>query len=126
LTAEADPLYGAETHPFYDVVLLLKTGGRMNWKVRLQAGIFTLALTVPGIVIMPIVGYAQTESKERRDDRQGDRKDSRDTRQDGRQDARTQKAECKKGDEKTRSECRQDSRDTKQDSRGTAREIKKD
>ncbi len=127
LTAETDPLYDAETHPFYyDVVVLLKTGGRMKWKVRLQVGILTLALTVPGIVSTAIVGYAQTESKERRDDRQGDRKDSRDIKQEGRQDSRTQQAECKKGDEKTRSECRRDSRDTKQDSRGSARENKKD
>ena len=126
LTAETDPSMVPRHTPFYDVVGLLKTGGRMKWKVRLQVGILTLALTVPGIVITPIVGYAQTESKERRDDRQGDRKDSRDTKQEGRQDSRTQKAECKKGDEKTRSECRQDKRDTKQDSRGTARDIKKD
>jgi hypothetical protein len=127
LTARRQTFYDAETqHPFYDVVVLLKTGGRMKWKVCLHVGVLTLALTVPGIGITPTVGYAQTESKERRDDRQGDRKDSRDTKQEGRQDGRSQKAECKKGDEKTRSECRQEKRDTKQDSRGTARDIKKD
>ncbi len=74
----------------------------MKWKICLQVGVLTLALAVPGIVIAPTVGYAQTQSKERRDDRQGDRQESRDTRQEGRQDARTQKAECKAGDEKTR------------------------
>lgn len=65
----------------------------MKWNVRLQVGILTFALTAPGILVMPIAGYAQTQSKERRDDRQDDRKGSRDTKQEGRQDARTEKAE---------------------------------
>ena len=85
----------------------------MKWKLSLQAGVLTLALAVPGIVITPSVGYAQTQSKENRDNRQ-----------ETRQDARTQKAECKAGDEKTRSECRQEKRDTKQDARGTTSEDK--
>jgi hypothetical protein len=126
LTDETNRFYDAERHLILRRGPALEIGGRMKSKMCLPFGILTLALTVPGIVITPMVGYAQTDSKERRDDRQGDRKDSRDTKQDGRQDARTNKAECKKGDEKTRSECRQDSRDTKQDSRGTARDIKKD
>jgi hypothetical protein len=77
-----------------------------KWKLRLQVGILTLALATPGIVISPIAGYAQTQSKERRD-----------TRQETRQDARTQKAECKKSGEKSRSGCRQEKRHTKQDAR---------
>ena len=56
----------------------------MKWIVGLQLGMLTLALTVPGVLVTPIPGYAQTESKERRDDRQDDRKGSRDTKQEGR------------------------------------------
>src|SRR4029453_17631744 len=104
----------------------LERGGSMKRNVRLVVGILTFALTGPGILITPIGGYAQTQSKERRDDRQDDRKESRDTKQEGRQDARTKKAGCKKGDEKSRAECRQDKRGTKQDAREGAREIKKD
>jgi hypothetical protein len=78
-----------------------------KWKVRLHVGFLALALTAPSIVIAPTVGYAQTQTKENRDNRQGNRQESR-----------TQKAECKAGDDKTRSECRQEKRDTKQDSRG--------
>jgi hypothetical protein len=111
---------------FYDVVKLVEQGGPMKWNVGLQVGILTVALTVPSILVTPMAGYAQTQSKERRDDRQDDRKGSRDTKQEGRQDARTEKAACKKGDEKSRAECRQDKRDTKQDAREGAREIKKD
>ena len=97
-----------------------------KWKVRLQVGILTLTLAVPSIAITPIVAYAQTQSKENRDNRQSDRQESRDTKQEGRQNARTQKAECKKGDEKSRAECRQEKRGTKQDARGTPpSEVKK-
>ena len=41
-----------------------------KWKVRLQVGFLTLALTVPSVAITPIVAHAQTQSKENRDDRQ--------------------------------------------------------
>src|SRR5438093_3354557 len=81
LPAETDPFYDAETHPLLRCGRALEIGGCMKRKVRLQVGILTLALTVPCIVITPIVGYAQTDSKERRDDRQGDRQGSRDTNQ---------------------------------------------
>ena len=55
----------------------------MKRNVRLRVGILTLALATSGMVITPIVGYAQTQSKERRDERQDDRQGSRDTKTDG-------------------------------------------
>src|SRR4030095_2795715 len=69
----------------------LEQGGPMKWIVGLQVGMLTLALTVPGVLVTPITGYAQTESKERRDDRQDDRKGERDINKGGPSVARTPK-----------------------------------
>jgi hypothetical protein len=96
----------------------------MKWKRCLEVGLLTLALAAPAFVITPTVGYAQTQSKENRDERQSGRQEARDTRQQGRQDSRFQKAECKAAGE-SRSSCRQQKRDTKQEARGEASEVKR-
>src|SRR6476620_5671567 len=94
-----------------------KQEATMKWSVRLEVGVLALALAVPFVAVGPVAAYAQTESKERRDERQSGRQESRDIRQEGRHEARSQKAECKSSGD-SRSECRQEKRSSKQETRG--------
>src|SRR5215470_6697815 len=86
-----------------------------DMKIMRSAGgvrLVVLGLVLATGTLTPLTpAYSQTQSQERRDDRQ----DARDTRQTGRKDARDKKADCKAGDEKSRAECRQEKRDTKQE-----------
>jgi hypothetical protein len=70
-------------------------------KIQL-ATLFSSILVAGTLLAVAAPVNAQTETKERRDDRQDTRKEARDTKQ-----------ECKAGDENTRAECRQEKRDTK-------------
>jgi hypothetical protein len=95
----------------------------MNSQVLSMIGACMLAVGGT-LLVLPSLGYSQTQTKERRDDRQGDRKDSRDTKQTGRQEGRDTKDACKDTGN-NRSDCRQDKRDTKQEARGSARDTKR-